>query len=178
MLQQNIPITIAPTHLQLSYWSRGWKSMVSFVGNATHHDDYATTCRCCGRKGGRWYNSRYVNTRSITPAKTLLSRKSVENRSRDYIVGRVGHYVMAVVVLCDAGEICFYGDMTLLCLFTAYISWILCIIHRLMPYPILYYYVGARDNLVWLNWYVMSLIIDGSGVVCWRCEQKKQILLI
>ena len=75
-------------------------------------DDYATTCRCCGRKGVRWCNGRYIHSRSITSAETLLNRNSVENRSRDYIVGRIGHYLMALEVLCNAAEICLYGCMS------------------------------------------------------------------
>ena len=82
-------------------------------------DDYATTWRCCGQKGERWYNGRYVNTRSITSTKTRRNRKNAENLFRDYIIGRVGHYLMALEMLCDAAEICLYGGMSLLCLSTA-----------------------------------------------------------
>ena len=141
-------------------------------------DDYSTTCRCCGRKGDRWYNGRYVNTRSISPAKTLPSRKSAQNRCRSCVVGRIGHYLVVIEGVVRRSGFLFDGCMSLSCLSTVCISSILCIIHRIMPHPIIYCYIGARDNLVWRYWYVMPLIIDGSVMMCRRWEQKKQILLI
>ena len=137
-------------------------------------DDYTTKCRCCGQKGSRWYNSQYVDTRSVTSAKTRLNRKGAQNQCRTCVVGRIGHYLVVTEGVVQRRGDLFVSRYVTSWLPTAHISLILWIIHRLMPHPVLYCYVGARDNLVWRYWYVMSLIIDGSVMMCRRWEQKSR----